>query len=168
MRNRLKYIFITFLVISSVALASITGNISIFFSPKDKCDEVLIKELLTTKKELNIAIYSLTKPNIAEAITQLKKNGVTVRMVVDNQQAGGKYSLDEYLISNNVSLLRDKHSGLMHNKFAVIDGQVVLTGSYNWTNGATYKNDENLIIIRSVEAAQRFNTEFSRLWRENQ
>jgi len=168
MKKHIKYNLTIFCLICSLGFAAVTSNISIYFSPKDKCDEILINELLNAKQEVNIAIYSLTKLNIGEAIAKLKKRGVKIRVVVDNQQAGGKYSLDEYLIAQQIPLLRDKHSGLMHNKFAVIDGQVVLTGSYNWTNGATYKNDENLIIIRSLEAAQRFNTEFSRLWQENQ
>lgn len=162
-----NFIILSFIIVS-LGLASVTANISVYFSPHDPCDQIVIKELLAAKHEVHIAIYSLTKKDIADAIARLKGRGVTVHMVVDYQQAAGRNSLDEYLISKNIALVRDKHSGLMHNKFAVIDGKTVLTGSYNWTNGATYKNDENLVVIRSSEAAKIYNTEFVRLWRENQ
>ena len=59
----MKNIIILSFIIISLGFASVTANISVYFSPHDKCDEVLIKELLTAKQEVNIAIYSLTKTN---------------------------------------------------------------------------------------------------------
>ena len=55
-------------------------------------------------------------------------------------------------------------SGLMHNKFAVIDGRTVLTGSFNWTITADTKNDENLLVITDKELAQKYVKQFNRLW----
>lgn len=39
---------------------------------------------------------------------------------------------------------------------------VVLTGSYNWTNNATFRNDENLVVLRDEGAV--FAEKFERLW----
>ncbi len=54
----------------------------------------------------------------------------------------------------------DANPDYMHNKFAVMDGNVVATGSYNWTLHASEGNDENLIIIRSGELAAEYEAEF--------
>jgi phosphatidylserine/phosphatidylglycerophosphate/cardiolipin synthase-like enzyme len=55
---------------------------------------------------------------------------------------------------------------LMHNKFAIFDGRVVATGSYNWTQSAERANYENLVLLDDPEVVARFEREFQRLWRE--
>ncbi len=50
--------------------------------------------------------------------------------------------------------------GAMHHKFAVIDRQTVLTGSYNLTSAASIANYENLIRVDSPEIASQYRTEF--------
>ena len=52
----------------------------------------------------------------------------------------------------------------MHHKFAVVDGDVVATGSYNWTNNADFNNDENLVILHSEAVASDYAAEFLRVW----
>jgi phosphatidylserine/phosphatidylglycerophosphate/cardiolipin synthase-like enzyme len=54
--------------------------------------------------------------------------------------------------------------GILHDKFAVIDAAIVITGSYNWTTAAETLNAENLLIIRGGDIASRYETEFLRLW----
>jgi len=57
--------------------------------------------------------------------------------------------------------------GLMHNKFAVIDDQVVLTGSFNWTITAERKNAENLLVITDPDLAQKYTKQFKVLWSQS-
>ena len=53
----------------------------------------------------------------------------------------------------------------MHQKFAVIDQNVVLTGSYNWTLSAEKFNHENLLVFRDARPlADEYRREFFRLW----
>ena len=54
--------------------------------------------------------------------------------------------------------------GLLHDKFAVIDERVVLTGSYNWTAAAENKNAENLLIIKDKVIARKYTDQFHHLW----
>jgi len=51
----------------------------------------------------------------------------------------------------------------MHDKFCVIDNQIVITGSYNWSNNAEFKNDENVTIENDPDQATRYSEEFRRL-----
>jgi phosphatidylserine/phosphatidylglycerophosphate/cardiolipin synthase-like enzyme len=164
---KVHILLLFFFSLTPFSLVYGTENISVYFSPKDHCDQKLIQALNGTQSTLNIAIYSLTKKEIADAIIAAKLRGVNVRVVVDRQQAGGESSKDEYLREDGIPVLEDKHPGLMHNKFAVIDGNLVITGSYNWTDGATNKNDENMLIISSPEIAQKYDAEFEELLQEN-
>lgn len=56
-------------------------------------------------------------------------------------------------------------SGLMHHKFIVIDGEITVTGSYNWTVSADDDNFENIVIIFCREIAIAYTQEFERLWK---
>jgi phosphatidylserine/phosphatidylglycerophosphate/cardiolipin synthase-like enzyme len=59
----------------------------------------------------------------------------------------------------------DKDSGLMHQKFAVIDRRIVFTGSYNWTHSAESRNDENLLMFRDAgPLAEEYRKAFVRIW----
>ena len=53
---------------------------------------------------------------------------------------------------------------IMHNKFAIIDNRILLTGSYNWTFSANNRNDENLMIIDDPEIIARYQNQFINLW----
>jgi phosphatidylserine/phosphatidylglycerophosphate/cardiolipin synthase-like enzyme len=66
-----------------------------------------------------------------------------------------------------------KGSGLMHHKFIVIDRQIVVTGSANFTlsdihgdfaNPETRGNTNNLIIVNSKELAKIYTEEFNYMW----
>ena len=61
----------------------------------------------------------------------------------------------------------DSNPALMHNKVAIIDGWIVITGSYNWSLNAEEKNNENMIIIKSVELAKIYEKEFQKIWQES-
>ena len=66
----------------------------------------------------------------------------------------------------NVPLIDDTEdggSGLVHHKFAVIDNQTVITGSFNWSPSAAHTNDETLPIIHSPKLAAHFARKMDRL-----
>jgi phosphatidylserine/phosphatidylglycerophosphate/cardiolipin synthase-like enzyme len=62
-------------------------------------------------------------------------------------------------------MVRETDSGLMHQKFSVIDRKIVLTGSYNWTHAADNFNDENLLLFRDAgPLAEEYRRVFLQLW----
>jgi phosphatidylserine/phosphatidylglycerophosphate/cardiolipin synthase-like enzyme len=105
----------------------------------------------------------LTKDEFADALIKAHKRGVEVKALIDNAQAGNQYADDEKLENEGIEVRRDKASGLMHNKFAVIDDLIVYTGSYNHTKGGNEDNDENYIIIKDIGIAHIFETQFQKL-----
>ena len=60
--------------------------------------------------------------------------------------------------------LRGQHGGIMHDKLCIIDNQVVLTGSYNWSDNAENRNVENVAKIQNNAAASATTRESNRLW----
>jgi len=167
MFKSLKLFFLSGILLCQFLFASlVSGNIEVFFSRADNHhpDQKIISLINEAKEELNIAIYGLTKPDIVQAIVSANQRGVKVRVVADRVQAAGRSSLVDYLKKQNIPLKKNKHNGAMHHKVCVIDGKTVISGSFNWSNNATYNNDENMLVIYSPKMAREFNTEFERLW----
>lgn len=139
-------------------------EVGIYFSPHGGCESAVVNEVKNAKSEILIAIYYFTDKEIADALCMARKRGVKIEVVLDKSQKTTKYSKVNKLMENNIPARFDTRNGLMHNKFAVIDDKIVVTGSFNWTEAAENKNRENLIIIKNPEIAGIYKKEFTKLW----
>jgi len=54
--------------------------------------------------------------------------------------------------------------GIMHHKYAIFDGRVLLSGSFNWSAGAEQDNDENAVFIRDRAVISSFQQNFNAMW----
>lgn len=150
---------------------TISGASSIqgpYFSDRDRIADRIISAINHTRNTLDIAVYSITQPDIAAAIQAAQRRGVKVRIVTDAGQSMDEHSEVRYLRSVGVPVrlsegFRGQRS-LMHNKFAVFDHYQVETGSYNWTTSATNYNFENAIFIRDPKVSARYQEEFLHIW----
>lgn len=153
-------------LISSVAVAQTEGEIQeVCMSPNGRCEEVVKMYILEAQETLDLAVYSLTLDDLAYTIKSIHDSGVRVRLIIDKTQAAGRHADDEFLEEAGIEVkrMRSTKSGLMHHKFAIIDGTLVLSGSYNWTKGGSFKNAENLIVF-SGDDVPTFIEEFEKLW----
>ncbi|HEX5411070.1 MAG TPA: phospholipase D-like domain-containing protein [Terriglobia bacterium] len=155
----------------AVAPVAVPGQSSIegpYFSDRDRVADRIIAAINHTQHTLDIAVYSITQPDVAAAIEAAHRRGVRVRIVTDAAQAFDRHSETGYLKSAGIPIrlsggFRGARS-LMHNKFAVFDGEVAETGSYNWTTSATSYNFENALFIRDAKLSARYEEEFEHLW----
>ena len=133
-------------------------------------DVQLISVINSASSTLDIAIYSLTKDNIVQAIAAAEAKGVTVRIITDKSESetDSQSQALKSLKADGIPIKINSHSGLMHMKVTIADNSTVTTGSYNYTNEATYENDEVLVIIHNTTVAQGFDTEFQNMWNDNQ
>ena len=167
--------FISLIVIfllAFFALPSLAGNISagdttILFSPADECGNVILDKINGSKKSIEIAMYYFTSRVLSRALVSAAKRGVKVRVFLDGEGAQEHYSKAGFLKKNGILLKLEKGEGLMHNKFCIIDDTLVITGSYNWTTSADIRNDENVMLIESVEIAKIYKAQFEKYWRGN-
>jgi mitochondrial cardiolipin hydrolase len=153
------------------APVAVSGESSIqgpYFSDRDRVADRVIGAINHSRRSLDIAVYSLTQPGITAAIQAAHQRGVKVRIVTDEGQSLDRHSEIGYLKSVGIPVrlsggFRGQRS-LMHNKFAVFDGEVAETGSYNWTTSATGYNFENAVFIRDPKVSARYEEEFQHLW----
>ena len=141
-------------------------KVFVMFSPNGGIRDKIISKINLSKKSIKIAIYGFTSGDIAWALENAKNRGVDVRIVADRSQSAGKNSEISFLVSKlfPVKIRAGKGRGIMHNKFAVFDEAEVITGSYNWTQGAEKYNYENAVFIKDPEIVKQFSTEFDRLY----
>jgi cardiolipin hydrolase len=152
------------LVVLACPTRSAAKTLDTCFSPLGHCDQVMVSWIKSAVKTLDGAIYGLTDDAIAQALLQAHERGVRVRLVHDKTQAAGRKDVSQLLQDAGipVHIQRGSEGGILHDKFLIIDSTYVLTGSFNWTNNATQKNDENFVVLD--DQAPRFQAEFNRLW----
>jgi phosphatidylserine/phosphatidylglycerophosphate/cardiolipin synthase-like enzyme len=161
----MKYLLrglILFFLISVTSLAH--AETKVYFSPNGGCQEAVKAEINKARESIDIAMYAFTSREIAQALVDAQGRKVKIRVILDLAQIKDQYSKSRYLISKGLNVKFHMGPGLMHNKFAVIDGRVVLTGSFNWTLTAEKKNSENLLVITSRDLARKYAEQFKFLW----
>ena len=130
--------------------------IEVYFSPKGGCTEAIVKELDAAKSMVLVQAYSFTSVRIAKALVDAHKRGVDVRVILDRSQRTEKYSEADFLVNMGIPTWIDAKHAIAHNKIMVIDGETMLTGSFNFTTAAEEHNAENLLVIRSSELATKY------------
>jgi phosphatidylserine/phosphatidylglycerophosphate/cardiolipin synthase-like enzyme len=141
-----------------------TGVIqAVCFSRVEQCDSLLINLISQAKKSIYVAIYSFTRDSLARALIDAKNRGVEVKVVIEEENAYGQGSDYQMLKDAGIDIRLDGNPALMHHKFMIVDGELVVTGSYNWSTAAEDRNDENFVVIRDKEVVDRFTQEFNRL-----
>ena len=151
------------LVLALTACAAADGTPEIYFCPADGCADRVIERIDTANDTIVAAVFTFTHYGIAEALARaVKDRGVKAWVVVEHSQLDG--GIASFLRSRGVGFRVDGNPELMHDKFVVIDEDVVATGSFNWTDQANTKNNENLVIFESSEGASMYFDEFQRLW----
>jgi len=143
-----------------------SGNISICFSPNGNCVNEILELIQSSKKTIDAAIFSFTSLELSRALVEAKNRGVKIRVISDNAQADDKYSKYQYLKDSGIPARIDGSKGSMHDKFAVIDNKILITGSYNWSQSAETRNFENVVVIEDEKIAKIFADEFERIWEE--
>ena len=118
-----------------------------YFSPNGGCTEAVVNALGSAQKSVLVQAYSFTSAPIAQALVVAKKRGVDVQVILDKSQRTDKYSSATFLSNAGIPTFIDSAHKIAHNKVMVIDGDEVITGSFNFTKSAESGNAENLLII---------------------
>ena len=138
---------------------------NVYFFPNTKNEKFLVEMLRTCVKSLDIAIFSITRDNFAKAIIEVFKRGIKVRVIADDECVKN-YGSDVYrLAAEGIPCKTDSNAQFhMHNKYAIIDESVIVTGSFNWTSQAINNNQENLFFYEDKQIAEQYTNEFNKLW----
>ena len=135
------------------------------FSPDEPCAGKIIKFMQSAKVSLDIAIFEMTDQKIAKAIVEAAKT-VRVRMVVNRKLVKDAGPAFDLLRAAGVSIRVGKQKGIMHNKFAIVDGKRLETGSFNYTYRAETSNQENQFYLSTASVVTRYQERFEKMWAE--
>lgn len=145
-----------------------------FFSPDTDIQSILISLINSEKESISLAIYCFTQKETANALVKAYKRGIKIQVVSDREYAVNRSSkiphisnhrIPVWVLQNDSNLM---YTPLMHNKFVIFgknfnDKPVLWTGSYNFTQGANLRNQENVVILDNPEIIESFKKQFNTL-----
>lgn len=111
-------------------------------------------------------MYVLSFPALADIIIQLQEKAVEIRVIVDGREDEALRSQVGRLSSRGIKIRQNEesYSILMHNKFAILDGSLLLTGSFNWTKTAVLLNYDNILVTSQPTIVEQYQRQFDHLW----
>jgi len=137
------------------------------FSPRQGVTELIVQNIQQATESVRIAAYSFTSKPIAQALVAARGRGVDVKVVLDKSQRTDQHSVFAFLQMYNVPTRINSNYAIMHNKFMVIDGHILQTGSFNYTKAAELKNAENILIVREdFRTVNQYSKQWVKLWNE--
>lgn len=139
------------------------GSLDYYFSPKDKSNALIVDAINQAQTQVRFMAFSYTDDAIGQAMIAAHRRGLSVAGVMERQNVRGTGSEFAILEEGGVDILADGNCYIMHHKTMIIDDDVVITGSYNFTKSAEQSNDENLLIIRSPQLVAQYLAEYDRV-----
>ncbi|MEK6809135.1 MAG: phospholipase D-like domain-containing protein [Nanoarchaeota archaeon] len=129
------------------------GEIEVYFCPSENCEQALVSFLDSAEKSIHCALFDVGLKSVQEKLLEKQKE-IEVKVVTD----------DDYLKKFNYSFVKADTYGLMHDKFCIVDGKKLSTGSMNPTDNDAHKNNNNLLLIDSAMIAHNYDAEFQEMW----
>lgn len=159
------------LVVAAPAPAAIAlpagTSIEAGFSPSGEALDVVLKTIGSAQREILVAAYSFTSRPIAQALVAAARRGIQVRVVADQGESTKGYSAVQFLANQRVPVRVNGRYNLLHDKYLLVDGRHLQTGSFNYTAAAAQSNAENALVIWNVpQLVARYQVDWQRLWNE--
>ncbi len=127
-------------------------------------EKALVNFIRSAREYVYVAVFELELEGVVEALTDAKRRGVDVKVVLDDRMKG-KWAAKK-LLSEGIPVVFDEREPYMHNKFIVIDGRAVWSGSMNFKESSVYRNDNNAFILRSPQIAENYRREFLEMFKD--
>jgi len=139
----------------------------VYFSPDDGVAERIVELVNNANESIYFMAYSFTSDDIGAAIVERSQAGIFVNGVMDEGQIKSNIGTEyDSFIQAGIIVLKDGNSGLMHNKVIIIDREIVITGSYNFSRSAETVNDENVVVIHNSDISEKYLQEFEKILTE--
>ena len=162
--------FLLLLLILTIQTSAVNfspeAHYQICFTPAEKCISRITHYISQAKQSIEVQAYSFTSKPISKALIKAKQHGIKVRVIVDKSELLN-YSRVWSLLKANVPVWLDNKVSIAHNKVMIFDQSAVLTGSYNFTNAAEYKNAENSLYIFDPNLAKFYLLNWQRRKRQS-
>ena len=119
----------------------------VMFFPSEENVGKLANHIHRARVSLQICVFTITNNKLANAVLDQHRKGIKVRIITDDECVKNKGSDVERMAQAGIEVRTDdSKQNHMHNKFLIVDGNHVVTGSFNWTVAAGFNNQENLLV----------------------
>lgn len=157
--KKIVIFFISLTFINTTAFSASLNNTfyEVCFTPGQNCTQLIIDRINQAKKSIFVQAYSFTSAPIAKAIVFAARKGVKVKIILDKSQVKrNRYSSATFFLHQGIATWIDYKPAIAHNKVIIIDESTVITGSFNFTKAAQFRNAENVIIIENADLAKKY------------
>ena len=160
------------LVVPETPYSSVTiqgTQVDVLFSPDDLVVDRLSMLLGEAQQSIYFLAYSFGSNDLGNIIREKAAQGVVVGGVLESDQVSSEQANPNQVEELNLfrqaglDIRLDGNAEIMNHKIMIIDGRIVVMGSYDFTNRAETENDENVLIIYDEKIAQKFMEEFQRV-----
>lgn len=144
----------------------VTAQVSVCFVPAQACDASIAEAIAGARSVIRVQAYGFTSPVILHALADARARGVDVQAILDKSDdvaeagerpgARSRASGARFTAEANIPTWIDDSVAIAHNKVIIIDGHLVIGGSYNYTSAAEHKNAENVTFIESTSLAELY------------
>ena len=141
---------------ASGAAVAVTSPHQVCFSPDGGCTRLLVHAISGAKSEILIMAYSFRSPAVAQALLAAHKAGVKVALLMDKSERQEGFTPANLLANAGISVWLDGMHAVMNNRVVIIDGEIVMTGSFDFNSASEEMNAENLVILHSADLALRY------------
>jgi len=152
--------------ILAIAPSARSTDVRVCFTPEYEggrsCTSQIDDAIASARKQILVQAYDFTSKPIGSALVEAHRRGVDVRVIVDGEQLRFQNHEVDYLARGGIPVTVDSKHNNAHNKVMVIDGETVITGSFNFTKAAERENAENVVFIRDAAIAREYIANFDR------
>ncbi|EJM2133356.1 phospholipase D family protein [Escherichia coli] len=142
-------------------------SVQVGFSPEGSALQLVLKTIESAQHEIRLMGYSFTSPEVVSALVRAKRQGVDVRIVLDEKGNRSKASQAamNVVVNAGIPLRTNGRYAIMHDKVIIVDNHTVEAGSFNYTRSAASRNSENVLVINEVpEVAQTYLQHWQSRW----
>ncbi len=139
---------------------------SVYFSPMSKAiSNNIIPLIRNAQIYIYIPAFYLTHPDLIDELINARRRGIEIKIIVDETSVNGDYVDLDKLKQNNIEVKVENWTGKMHMKSIIIDNNILIIGSMNFTKQGERRNDENILIIKnSTNLTTKYKKHFLELW----
>lgn len=139
------------------------GQTNSLLDQGSQIQQALLEAILGAQASIRVAVAWFTDQKLLDALIVASKKGVRVQLVIGEDEKNNLPYLDLSSHGANVWRLGSEGYGMMHNKYAIFDDEIVFHGSYNWTKNAATNNSESVVKSHDRKLVESFVESFEKL-----
>lgn len=147
----------------------VTAPVRVAYGPGDGFESIDPDLIRQAKATVDMAAYVLSDQKVIEALSEAATRGVKIRLYFDPEQFRRIGAVNEDILAlasqpNVASKIKAEQNDMMHLKAYAVDSRWLRTGSANFSWAGERRQDNDIVVIDSPQAAREFSRHFDQIW----